>query len=380
MNAINKKNKSTSGVILRRATYDYDTLRPLFFEIMDAIEGGLIRKNTRVLIKPNLLSPALPHQAVLTHPLIVKAAVEYVLEKGARPQVSDSPAIGSFEKVLRDSGIKDALCGLDVTCKPFEHSRKVDIGEPFNFIEIAEDAINADAIINLPKLKTHSQMLLTLGVKNLFGCIVGYRKPEWHMRAGVNRIMFAKLLVLIYQKIKPAFTILDGILAMEGEGPGSGGIPREIGVLIGGRDAFAVDSTVCSMLGVQPDNLLTLRIAREMELIKKHIELDGDPPIIRDFRLPDIAPLAFGPKMMQGFIRKHLIQRPVPDIAACRLCGECLNICPVGAIILWDKALQFDYDRCIRCYCCVEVCPYGALHARESLPGRIIRKVIQKGL
>jgi uncharacterized protein (DUF362 family)/Pyruvate/2-oxoacid:ferredoxin oxidoreductase delta subunit len=365
-----------SKVILRKATYDYDRLRSLVFEIMDALDGDLIKKNDRVLIKPNLLSPASPHQAVLTHPLIVKAVVEYVLQKGALPQVSDSPAIGSFEKILKDSGISDSLEGLDVTCRAFENSMKVDVGEPFNSIDIAEDAINADVMINLPKLKTHSQMLLTLGVKNLFGCIVGHRKPEWHMRTGVNRDMFAKLLVLVYQRIKPSFTILDGILAMEGEGPGNSGIPREIGLLIGSRDAFAVESIVCRIIGLDPDSLPTLKVARELGLVEEHIEIDGHLPWIRDFKLPDISPLVFGPKILHGFIRKYLLQRPVSNDRICRICGECWNICPARAISLHEKELLFDYNLCIRCFCCIEICPYGALHKEESFPGRVIRKII----
>jgi uncharacterized protein (DUF362 family)/Pyruvate/2-oxoacid:ferredoxin oxidoreductase delta subunit len=365
-------------VILRKSTYDYDVVKALFFETMDAIGGGLIGRGNRVLIKPNLLSPASPGDAVLTHPTIVKAAVEYVLQKGARPQVSDSPAIGSFEKIMKDSGIRGALAGLDVTCRAFENFLRTNIGEPFNQIEMAEDAINADLIINLPKLKTHSQMLLTLGVKNMFGCIVGYRKAEWHMRTGINRAMFAKLLVLIYQRIRPSFTILDGILAMEGEGPGKSGRPRELGILMGSRDAFAVDSTVCRMLGLDAERLPTLKVAREMGIMETDIEIDGAFPIVHDFILPRISPLLYGPRKLHGFIRRHLLQRPVSHDPTCQMCGECWKTCPAGAISLREKKLSFDYDRCIRCFCCIEVCPYGALHARETFPGRLIRKVIAR--
>ncbi|MGA3206682.1 MAG: DUF362 domain-containing protein [Syntrophales bacterium] len=365
-------------VILKKSTYHYDTVKTAFFETMDAIGGDLIRRGDRVLIKPNLLSPASPGDAVLTHPIIIKAAVEYVLQKGARPQVSDSPAIGSFEKIMKDSGIWDALAGLDVACRAFENSVRIDIGEPFNAIEMAEDAIKADVIINLPKLKTHSQMLLTLGVKNMFGCIVGYRKAEWHLRTGINRTMFAKLLVLIYQRIRPSFTILDGIMAMEGEGPGKSGRPRELGILLGGCDAFAVDRAVCRMLGLDADRLPTLRIAREMGIMEADIEIDGDLPIIHDFRLPPISALTYGPQKLQGFIRRNLLQRPVSHDLTCRMCAECWKICPAGAISLREEKLSFDYDLCIRCFCCIEVCPYGALHAKETFPGRLIRKVVAR--
>jgi len=363
-----------SRVIVKKSSYDYEILKPQFFELMDSIGGGLIKKNSRVVIKPNLLAPASPDKAIVTHPLVIRAAVEYVLQKGICPQISDSNAMGSFEKVLKDSGIKDALKGLDVQYKEFKSSVKVDIGEPFGRIEIAEGALNADVLINLPKLKTHTQMLLTLGVKNLFGCIVGMKKPEWHLRTGVDREMFARLLVGIYKAVNPSLTIIDGILGMEGQGPGKRGIPRKLGVLIGGRNAIAVDIAVCRMLGISQDRLLTNKVAGDMGLIDDLIETEGSHQEIKHFKLPAITPLVFGPKKLHKFMRRHLVQRPVCDASSCKICGECWRYCPANAITRERKKLRFDYDICIRCYCCVEVCPHGALHSEETLPGRILRK------
>jgi uncharacterized protein (DUF362 family)/Pyruvate/2-oxoacid:ferredoxin oxidoreductase delta subunit len=360
-------------VIVRNATYQSDTLRPLIFEMMEAMGGREIRKGSRVLIKPNLLSPARPHRAILTHPSIVRAAVEYCNERGVRPLVADSPAMGSFDLILGMSGIRDALRGLDCECRPFDHSVRIDIGEPFGAIEIAADAVRADVIVNLPKFKTHSQMLLTLAVKNLFGCVVGYRKPEWHMRAGVDRQAFGRLIASIGRTLRPAFNILDGVLAMEGQGPGMGGVPRELGIVVAGRDPFAVDRAVCRMVGLDPEELPVLKAAREMGFPATEAEIDGPLPAIRDFRLPRLTPLVFGPKFLHGFIRRQVLQRPVCDPAVCRMCGECWKICPAGAIAPEEKMLQFDYDRCIRCYCCIEVCPFGALHTAETIAGRIVR-------
>lgn len=366
-----------SRVYIRKAEYDYTTLKPLVFELMDSIAGDLFQKKSRVLIKPNLLAPATPDRAVVTHPLIVKAVAEYVISKGVRPQISDSPAVGSFNKILKESGIKDALEGLNVEYKEFKDFVSIDVGKPFEKIEIAEDAVNADIIINLPKIKTHTQMLLTLGIKNLFGCIVGMKKPEWHLRAGVDREMFAALLVKIYQAINPAINIYDGILAMEGEGPGKSGDPREVGVIMGSGDALAADQVVCRMIGVDPDHLLTNRIAMEQESEIEEVSIDGYLPRIEDFRLPEITPVVFGPKMVHGFIRRHLVQRPECDDSECRLCGECWGYCPAEAITHDKKKIHFDYDKCIRCYCCIEVCPDGALKTAETLTGKVARKVLK---
>ena len=360
-------------VIVRNATYDSNTLRPVIFGMMEAMGGEKIGSGSRVLIKPNLLSPALPRQAVLTHPAVVRAVVEYCNERGARPLVADSPAMGSFDLLLRISGIRDALRGLDCECRSFQNSVRVDIGEPFGTIEIAEDAVRADVIVNLPKFKTHSQMLLTLAVKNLFGCVVGYRKPEWHMRAGVDRQAFARLIARIGMTLRPAFNILDGVLALEGQGPGTSGVPRELGVLLAGRDPFALDRIVCRMVGLDPEQLPVLKAAREMGFPAPEEEIDGSLPEIRDFRLPSLTSLIYGPKFLHGFIRRQLLRRPVCDPALCRMCGECWKICPARAITPEAKPLRFDYDRCIRCFCCIEVCPFGALRTTETLAGRIVR-------
>lgn len=365
-------------VISRKTRYDYAQLRPTLFDMMDSLGGDRIEKGMNVLLKPNLLAPASPDRAMLTHPLVVRAAAEYVLQKGACVQISDSPAMGTFEKILKESGIASALEGLGVTFKEFKASSTVRIHEPFNTLELAEDALKADMIVNLPKLKTHNQMLLTLGVKNLFGCVVGFRKPEWHMKAGVARDAFARILVEIYKAVRPSITILDGILAMEGQGPGKSGTPREVGLLMGSDDAVALDMAVCGILGIAPDSLPTNKAAEAMGIVNDSVTLEGEFPRIEHFKMPEMNPLVFGPRRLHGVIRKYLTQRPVPLARSCRLCGECRRYCPAQAITYERKKIRFDYDRCIRCYCCVEICPHAALRVDQPAAGKVITGVIRK--
>jgi uncharacterized protein (DUF362 family)/Pyruvate/2-oxoacid:ferredoxin oxidoreductase delta subunit len=367
-----------SSVIAKQATYDYQSLKPQIFELLDSLGGGLIEKHSRVVVKPNLLAPAPPQRAMLTHPTVVKGVVEYVLERGGKVQISDSPAMGTFERVLKESGIREALKGLEVTYREFKESTWVDVGEPFKKIEIARDALEADVLINLPKLKTHSQMLLTLGVKNLFGCIVGFRKPQWHLRAGVDREVFAALLVRIYQTINPKLTILDGILAMEGEGPGKGGRPKELGLLLGSADAPALDVTVCRLLRLREDELLTNKMARVFGLLDDPVELTGDPVAIGEFKLPVMAPVVFGPRFSHAFLRKHLIQRPRIEEPLCKSCGDCVRYCPAQAIVSRQEKISFDYEKCIRCYCCLEVCPHGALKTYQPILGKVVANVMNR--
>ncbi len=365
-------------VIVKKSSYRYDELKPAFFGIMDAIGGRNIPRGSRILVKPNMLSAATPEQALLTHPLIIRAAAEYVKEMDAHVLIADSQAIGSFDRIARENGTTEALRDLDLEFRPFQESVVADIGKPFDAIDLAADALDADFVINLPKLKTHEQMLLTLAVKNMFGCVVGFRKAEWHMRTGINRELFAKLLVLICRRINPGFTVLDGILGMEGEGPGKRGIPRQIGVMMGSSDPFAVDAAVCRLIGIEPERLLTLKAASEMGLVDEVLEIEETLPEVRNFKLPDMVSPMFGPKQVHGFIRRHFLQRPVVDEPLCNLCGECWKICPAKAISHDTKMLYFDHNKCIRCYCCIEICPHAALHTEETLPGRIIRRIVFK--
>jgi uncharacterized protein (DUF362 family)/NAD-dependent dihydropyrimidine dehydrogenase PreA subunit len=360
-------------VIVKESSYDYRRLRGDVFEMLSLLDRGSIREGARVLIKPNFLAPAPPEKALTTHPLVIRAAAEYALSRGGKALVADSNAAGSFERLVSVCGVREALEGLPVSLDELRGSREVDTGGKFGKIELSADALQADVIINLPKLKTHSQMGLTLAVKNLFGCVVGMRKPEWHYRAGEDKGLFAELLVTIYSVLMPAINLMDGILCMEGDGPGTGGTPRHIGVLMGSRDAVSMDKAVCMMVGMEPHELLTNRVARDMGM-------DGEPkmsglmPEVKYFKVPETVDLMFGPRFARKFLRRHIASLPVNVRDACKYCDECVDICPAGAINNPGSSLSFDYEKCIRCYCCLEVCPHGAMRKRDTLLKKIIGK------
>jgi len=367
-------------VIIKKASYDYSVLRSVIFELLDSLNAMDIKKDAKVLIKPNLLAPASPEKAIQTHPLIVRAVVEYLNAREIKPLISDSPALGGFQRSLKEGGHLATLEGLDVEFHEFKNSVPVNVGKPFNRIELAEEAINADVIINLPKLKTHQQMLMTLGVKNLFGCVVGMRKPEWHFRTGINRDRFAELLVRIHEAMRPTITILDGILAMEGQGPGTSGTPRELGIIAASDNAIALDMIVCGILGIHADEVPTNLVVKSLGIEPMPINVEGDIVRVKDFKRPRFTSLVFGPKMFHGFMQRHMAQRPESDPSMCKMCGECWKYCPAHAIKPVKKKLLFNYDICIRCYCCQEVCPHGAISARETSLGRFFKKGLERQL
>ncbi len=367
-------------VIFKESSYDYNKLKADVHDVLEALGHVGISAGTKVLIKPNFLAPAHPDRAITTHPNIVRAVAEYALDKGAVVQVSDSEAMGSFSKVIKDCGYEESLAGLPVKLSELTESANVMTQGPFGKIELAKDALEADVIINLPKLKTHTQMALTLAVKNLFGCVVGARKPEWHFRVGEDKELFAKLLVSIYDVLRPSINLMDGILAMEGTGPGTRGVPRHLGLLIASTDALSLDTAICEMFGLDHYALMTSNAARELclEGDDPKVTIEGAMPAIKDFDIPETTDLLFGPRFARGFLRRHIASRPVNLLDACKYCNECVGICPAKAITNPGKKLVFDYNKCIRCYCCIEVCPHAAMIKHDTIVKKMLGVFIER--
>ncbi|HSB03584.1 MAG TPA: DUF362 domain-containing protein, partial [Thermodesulfobacteriota bacterium] len=229
--------------IVKCGNYNHEQVLNVLRQSIDLLGGieSFIKKGDRVLLKPNLLIGKSPDKAVTTHPSIIKAAIQIAREAGGAPSIGDSPAVGSTAKAAEKAEIAEMARSMD--CPIVEFNRPVQArevkGRVFKNIEIDQAVLEADVIINLPKWKTHAQMLLTLGVKNLFGCVPGPKKALWHLKAGEDRKLFAQVLVDIFQIIRPALTILDGVTGMEGDGPSSG---RSIalGLILASRDALSL--------------------------------------------------------------------------------------------------------------------------------------------
>lgn len=369
--------------IKRCASYED---RRVYETVKDAVDllGGIsrfVKKGERILLKPNILAGRPPEAAVTTHPSIVRAAIRLVREAGATPVVGDSPGIGSAVKAAARCGIKavtDAE-GVDLMDLKTLQVTENPGGRTFRRLEVAKEALDADGIINLPKLKTHVQMTLTLGVKNLFGCVPGKLKPQWHLSAGVETARFASMLLDLCLFLSPRLNIMDGIVGMEGNGPGSGD-PREIGVVLASDDAVAMDSIAAGILGVNPDDLPILLEARRIGLesaMPGGVTVLGEPvESVRaaGFRLPPISHPNFAarlPYFIDRRLRKALTARPHITSSVCTLCSVCVEVCPAGVMTRSDR-IDIDYDRCIRCYCCQEMCPEGAIEPKEGWLKRLI--------
>ena len=333
--------------------------------------GHFVKQGDRVLLKPNLLFGKSPEKAVTTHPSLIKGMIQIVREAGGVPFIGDSPALGSLIRAAEKAGIK--AVAEEKNCPLVEFDRPVTPpkggGKIFKQVEIDRAVLEADVIINLPKWKTHAMTLLTLGVKNLFGCIPGHRKPMWHLKAGEDRKAFAQILVDIYQVVHPSLTILDGIMGMEGDGPNSGH-PIHLGLMLASGDALNLDQIVCDLLGISRESLLTNRMAFEQGMGKDEIKVLGekveDVKISR-FQFPTLSQPNWNmPKFLTKVIKDALTSKPIVEEERCNTCNQCTEICPPEALVRRGKDLVFDYGKCIRCLCCLEVCPEGAISIKPG--------------
>jgi len=366
--------------IARCSSYDYAQVRKAVISLLEPLGGvgAFVRPGDRVLLKPNLLAAKAPEAAVTTHPAVVKAVAELLREAGCRVMIGDSPGIGGFRKVADKGGISQAARESGAELVEFDETVEIKGAGTFRRIAIARAYWEADKVINLPKLKTHEMMTMTCAVKNLFGAVVGAEKPAWHLKAGTSREQFARLLLEIYLLKKPILNIVDGIVAMEGNGPGSGD-PVGLGALIAGVNPVAVDLVAGRMAGIPAELLYVEREAARMGLAGTEmgeIEISGvsSPDCFggKPFRLPAGLDVQFGlPAFIKKGLRRHLTSFPVADSRRCVLCGICRDACPPKAITIKNSSLAVDHGSCIRCWCCRELCPHDAMQVRRGVLLRI---------
>ncbi len=364
---------------------DYDDAR-IFDAVKEAVDlvGGIkkfVKPGEVVLLKPNLLAGKTPESGVTTHPSILRAALLLVKEAEGVAKVGDSSALGNTGKNAEKAGYAKI-------CKEFgaefiELKTPVDLKNPkakiFKRMEVAREAIECDVIINLPKMKTHAQMYLTLGVKNLFGCIPGKRKLQWHLSAGIDTAYFATMLLDLMALVRPKLNILDAVTAMEGNGPASGEL-KDVGLVMASGDTLALDAVAARVLRAKTDNMPVLKKAREIDpglVDLNEISVKGariEDVSVSNFKFPPLVDIDFSsilPYFISKRVKKAMTSRPDIDAQNCALCNVCASLCPAEAMERTNR-IVIDYDLCIRCYCCQESCPQGVISAKEGWLKKLI--------
>jgi uncharacterized protein (DUF362 family)/ferredoxin len=385
------ENKKSKVVIIGCESYDRDLVYKRLKKGIDLLGGidKFVNKDEKVLLKPNLLRGKDPDAAVTTHPSVFEAVIKILQDSGIDEiTYGDSPGVGTPAGAAKASRLQEVAKNFDIPLADFKDGQSVDYyaGQVTKKFQIANGVLEADAIISLPKMKTHGLTRITGAVKNNFGCVYGLNKGMSHGRyqdAG----SFSKMLIDLnrYLSNKMRLTIMDGVLMMEGNGPASGKA-KVMEVLMLSDDPVALDASFARMIDLDPDYVPTIKYGHEMGLGNK------DPENI--LLLGDDASLFFDPEFDVvrkpvdtdersklanfGKLKGLLLQKPVVDKDKCIGCGICQEACPLEkkAIKMVTRTRRtyplYLYHHCIRCYCCQEMCPEGAISVKTPLLGKLL--------
>jgi uncharacterized protein (DUF362 family)/NAD-dependent dihydropyrimidine dehydrogenase PreA subunit len=365
---------------------DYDEAR-----VCNAIRRGIelvggiscfARSGEKIVMKPNVLIGAGPDKCITTHPAVFKAVGKILQDAGIEVKYGDSPGfLGKCEPAMQKAGLKQAAYDLNIKLADFEEGRSISHKAALmtgRFV-IANGVLDSDGLVSLPKLKTHGLTRMTGAIKNQFGCIPGLLKAQYHVKMA-DPYHFATMLVDLNTLIRPRLYVMDGIMAMEGNGP-NGGTPRRVNVLLISGDPVAMDSVACKIINLDPEIVPTSKPGEQSGLGTYHydrIEVVGDDinaVIVRDFDVIRKAPVAVSSGRVRSFIKNQTCPGPAIDRTKCTRCGICHKVCPLDPkAIVWDKETgEFpvhNYNRCIRCYCCQEMCPEGAISIKNTFLGK----------
>ena len=364
-----------------------------------AAGGKCLTRESSIVLKPNLLAKTGPDEACTTHPAVFGAVGRLFAENGyTNLRYGDSPGnpMIKVESVAEGCGIKAVADGLDIPLGRFDSGRRVASpgGRVTDSFVLCDEIADADAVVNICKMKTHQLERITGAVKNTFGCVFGINKGASHARFATAEV-FAKMIADLNDLVRPVLHVMDGITAMEGNGPRSG-TPRQMNVILASADPVALDAVFCHLVHLAPELVPTNVIGMERGIgTWKELEIVGEEgPMTVDEAVAKYGDRDFDVQRDVGyrgalrqvrFLAPFLEKKPVVAKERCIGCGVCVSACPVDgkAIRLQTsgtpqrpanakrKVAVYDYDKCIKCYCCQEMCPERAITVKKSLLARI---------
>ena len=359
-----------------------------------------ITKESRLVLKPNLLAKNPPEKACTTHPAVFKAVGRILQENGyTNLSYGDSPGnpVAKPENIAADCGLKEMAEQLGIPFGNFEAG--VEVGCPDNKIAdkfiICREIIDADGVINVCKMKTHQLVRVTGAVKNTFGCVYGINKASSHAKFSAVE-NFAGMLADLNNTVSPRLHIMDGIVAMEGNGP-QNGTPKQMNLILVSTDPVAIDGLFCHLVDLRPELVPTNVAAMELgvgtyenitvmtEYGEMTLEGAADKYGDKNFSVQRGKEYQ-GQLQAVRFLVPFLTKKPIVRENKCIGCGICVDSCPVEGKAIHirkhdakSKAVRkgrgtavYDYDKCIKCYCCQEMCPENAITIKKSLLARVV--------
>ncbi len=381
-------NKKTSKVVLVRCEdYQPEHVQNAVNRGMELLGGveQFASKNEKILLKPNMLSGESPDKNIGPHPEVFRAVARVFKSMGAHLSYGDSPGFGRPEANAKRAGLAQIAEEEGVDWANFSDARELNFpeGKVLKKFSIAEGVCESDGLISIAKFKTHALTRITGAIKNQFGCIPGPRKAEFHS-VMPTAALFSQMLVDLNRLIKPRLFIMDGIVAMEGNGPRNG-TSKPMNVLLFSTDPVALDATVSRLINLDAKLVETLVYGEAFGLGNmSEIEYAGDP--LESFYAPDFNVNRSPRKtttdtsfLATSFMRRFTAPRPTINPEICTKCGRCVKVCPAQPKALsWNAGDQtippvYDYSKCIRCYCCQELCPFEAIYVKIPPLGRLVR-------
>lgn len=374
--------------IVKVNSYNLTELIPALKKSVEIIGGlnQIVKSGNKVFVKINHLSPPSPaERGIVTNPSFVEAVITLLKETGAEITVGDDIEEGD-EDGFKISGFREMCDRLEVKLVNLRETGFVEKecnGRVLKNVYISKLVLEADVIINLPKFKTHSLTTFTGSIKNMYGVIPAGLRRRFHGEY-LRLEDFCQMLVDIFSVVKPQLTIMDGIMAMEGEGPGSGQL-RKLGLILTSKDTVALDAVASRIVRLKPEEVLTTRYAVERGLgvsDLKNIEIVGeklDSLVVSDFKLPaNFSRFAVNraPQSLVKFVLRQISPRPRVKKKNCTACNECVTVCPTGAATMTGKTAVINDKLCIRCMCCHEVCRFNAIMPRRPFVGSVVYGII----
>ncbi len=351
--------------------YKKEKVDSAIHEVLEAFGGAAtLAGGKRVLIKANLLMSEVPDRAVTTHPAVISAIAREFISAGCSVEIADSCGglynEGVLRKLYSTSGMKrvseETGAKLNFDTSSFE--REIPEGVKIKKVQMIKPIERADFIISAAKMKTHGFAYYTGAAKNMFGVIPGLLKAGMHSKFP-DAASFCEMLVDLCECVSPDFSIIDGVVGMEGAGP-SGGTPKKAGVIIASKSPYAADVAAMDIMGLDAEKS-PLHVAAKKRGIVGEIDLSGDA--IESFRTSFEPPftkksrsiISILPGTLKRYVEKAFARYPYICKGKCVGCAECVRSCPEHTISIKDKKAVINYKNCIRCYCCQEMCPERAI-------------------